>query len=434
MSEARGNAPEFSPGYANYVLGVLFLAYVVNFIDRQILAILLEPIKEELQVSDTAMGFLTGTAFALFYATAGIPIARWADGWVRRTIIALGLAVWSGFTAASGLARNFTQMAIARVGVGVGEAALSPPAHSLLADYFPPERRATALGIYSMGIHVGILFGLTVGGMLEEAFGWRQAFFVVGLPGLVLALVVRFTVREPTRGGTEQRATASDEASEVPSAGEVLRFLWARRSFRHLAFATGLTAFAGYAFATWGPTFLRRVHDMSGSEAGTSLGMAIGISGAIGSVLAGVVADRLGRRDVRWYLWVPSLAALGPLPFMLFFYFHADPTLGLVVLFPGLLLGAMYQGPVFSVVQTMSPLRMRSVASAILLFIINMIGLALGPQAVGLLNDTVFASHGELAIRYSMASVGVVMGVWGLVHFLLAARSLEEDLRAGQEA
>lgn len=177
---------EFRPVYANYVLGLLFLAYVVNFIDRQILSILLEPIKQEFQVSDTAMGFLTGTAFAIFYAVAGISIARWADGWVRRSIIALGLAAWSGFTAAPGLARSFTQMAVARIGVGVGEAALSPPAHSLLADYFPPERRATAFGIYSMGIHVGILFGLTLGGMLEEAFGWRRAFFVIGSPGLAL--------------------------------------------------------------------------------------------------------------------------------------------------------------------------------------------------------------------------------------------------------
>jgi len=414
-------------------LGLLFLAYVVNFIDRQILSILLEPIKEEFGVSDSAMGFLTGTAFAIFYAAAGIPIARWADRWVRRSIIALGLAAWSGFTAASGLAQSFIQMAAARIGVGVGEAALSPPAHSLLADYFPPERRATAMGIYSMGIHVGILFGLTLGGMLEEAFGWRKAFFVVGLPGLVLAVLVRLTVREPVRGATEQRAVASVD-TEAPSASEVLRFLWARKSFRHLAFATGLTAFGGYAFAVWGPTFLRRIHDMGGAEAGRSLGIAIGVSGAIGSVLAGVIADRLGRRDSRWSLRIPALAAIGPLPFLLFFYFQDDPDLALMAVFPGLMLGAMWQGPVFSLVQTMTPLRMRAVASAILIFIINMIGLALGPQAVGLLNDTVFASYGDEAIRYSMAWVGGVMGVWAFIHFLLAARHLPDDLRTGEEA
>lgn len=433
--EPGGVRPPVTQAYANYVLAIFFLAYVVNFIDRQILAILLDPIKEELGVSDTFMGFLTGTAFALFYATAGIPIARWADGWVRRTIVALGMAVWSAMTALSGLAQNAWQMAAARVGVGVGEAALSPPAHSLLADYFPPERRATALGIYSMGIHVGILFGLTVGGWLSDHVGWRQAFFVVGIPGLVLALLVRLTIREPVRGGTEPAGNPHQgDDVEVPAAGEVLRYLWNLRSFRHLSFATGLTAFAGYAFASWGPTFLRRVHDMSGSEAGTSLGFAIGISGAIGSVLAGLLADRLGRRDLRYYMWVPAFAALGPLPFTLFFFFHGDPTLALAVVFPGLLFGAMYQGPVFSTVQTMSPLRMRSVASAILLFIINMIGLALGPQTVGLLNDTVFASHGKEAIRYSLASVSIVMGLWGFLHFVLAARSVEADLRAVGDA
>jgi predicted MFS family arabinose efflux permease len=433
---AESPAPvEIRPAYANYVLAVFFFAYVVNFVDRQILAILLDPIKEDLGVSDTFMGFLTGTAFALFYATAGIPIARWADRSVRRSVVAIGMTVWSAMTALSGMAQTATQIALARVGVGVGEAALSPPAHSILADYFPPERRATAMGIYSMGIHVGILFGLTAGGWLSDNVGWRQAFFVVGIPGLFLALLVRLTVREPVRGGTEPKAREAAAADEtIPSAGEVLRHLWGLRSFRHLSFATGLTAFSGYAFASWGPTFLRRVHDMSGSEAGTSLGFAIGISGAIGSVLAGVLADRLARRDVRFYMWVPAFAALAPLPFTLFFFFHGDPTLALMVAFPGLLFGAMYQGPIFSTVQTMAPLRMRSVASAILLFIINMIGLALGPQTVGVLNDTVFASYGNEAIRYSLASVSIVMGFWGFVHFLLAGRYVEADLRTAGEA
>ncbi len=432
------DAPEEGPGasggtaYANYVLVILFLAYVINFIDRQILAILIPLIQQDLEISDTMVGFLTGTAFALFYATAGIPIARWADTGVRRSIIALGLAVWSGMTVASGLVKNAFQMAIARVGVGIGEAALSPPAHSLLADYFPPERRATALGIYSMGIHIGILFGLTVGGWLGQEYGWRQAFFIVGAPGLLLALVVRFTVREPTRGGQDSAATEAKD--EPPSVGEVLSFLWSRKSFRHLALATGLTAFGGYAFATWGGVFLYRVHDMGLAEAGRKLGFAIGLSGAVGSVLAGVIADRFGQRDLRWWLWVPAFAAFGPLPFQLFFYFHPDPDLGTLVLVPGLLIGAMYQGPVFSTVQTMSPLRMRSVASGILLFVINMIGLALGPQAVGILNDTVFADRGEEAIRYSLALVGVVMAAWALVHYMLAARTLADDLQAAREA
>lgn len=418
--------PAIRPLYAHYVLGILFLAYVFNFVDRQIISILLQPIQNELQVSDSWMGFLSGPAFAIFYATLGVPIARLADLWVRRNVIAIGLALWSGMTAVSGLVTSFPQMAAARIGVGVGEAALSPPAHSLLADYYPVERRATALGIYSMGIHVGILFGVLAGGWLEEFWGWRRAFLVVGLPGLLLALVVRFTVREPAR-----RSDHPDAANEtLPTTGEVVRFLVSLRSFRHLSFAAGLTACSGYAFASWAPTFLRRVHDMAGGELGTKYGLVLGIGGAIGSVLAGVMADRLGRRDVRWWLWVPAVACAGPIPFLFVFFFHPDVDLGLAIAFPGVMIAAMYQGPVFSTVQTLAPARMRAMASGVLLFVINIIGMGIGPQAVGWLNDGPFAGFGDEAIRYSLALMGLVLGLWAAVHFALAARALPGDLRA----
>jgi MFS family permease len=410
--------------YPNYVLAILFVAYVFNFVDRQIISILLGPIKRDLGVSDSMMGFLAGPAFAIFYATLGIPIARLGDLWVRRTIIAIGLALWSGMTAVSGLAQNFTQMALARIGVGVGEAALSPPAHSLLADYFPVEKRATALGVYSMGIHIGILFGVLAGGWLEEYWGWRRAFMVVGLPGLALALLVRFTVREPVRGAQELRPT--NEA--MPTVMEVVRFLAARRSFRHLSLGIGLTAFAGYAFATWAPEFLRRVHGISGGELGTKYGLALGIGGAIGSVLAGVIADRLGRRDVRWWLWLPAIAGAGPLPFTLSFFSSSNVNTALAIGFPGLIIAAMYQGPVFATVQTLSPVRMRAVASGVLMFVTNIIGLALGPQSIGWLNDYVFYAQGTEAIRYSLVSVLLVMGIWSSIHFLIAARALPADL------
>src|SRR4029453_17830139 len=240
--------------YANYVLGILFVAYVLNFVDRQIISILAEPIKQALGISDSWLGFLGGPAFAIFYATLGIPIARLADLWVRRSVIAIGLTLWSGMTALSGLWQSFTHLALARIGVGVGEAALSPPAHSLLADYFPVSRRSTALGVYAMGIHIGVLIGLVLGGWLEEFWGWRAAFMVVGIPGLILALVVRFTVREPVRGAQE----AAPVEGKPPPVSEVVRFLAARRSFVHLSLGIGLTAFAGYAFAFSAPQFLRR--------------------------------------------------------------------------------------------------------------------------------------------------------------------------------
>jgi MFS family permease len=416
------------PAYANYVLAILFLAYVINFVDRQIVSILAEPIKKALGLSDSMIGFLGGPAFAIFYATLGVPIARLADLWVRRSIIAIGLTLWSGMTALSGFSQSFTQLALARIGVGVGEAALSPPAHSLLADYFPVSRRSTALGVYAMGIHIGVLIGLVLGGWLEEFWGWRAAFMVVGIPGLILALVVRFTVREPVRGAQE----AAPVTGAPPPIGEVVRFLAARRSFVHLSLGIGLTAFAGYAFAFWAPQFLRRVHEMTSGELGTKVGLAIGTGGAIGSVLAGVLADRFGQRDVRWWLWIPAIAAAGPLPFTLAFLWVGDPNLALVISFPGVVIAAMYQGPVFSTVQTLAPVRMRAVAAGVLMFVTNIIGLALGPQSIGWLNDYVFSGYGKEAVRYSLLLVLLVMGIWAAVHFLLAARALPGDLARGE--
>lgn len=433
-----GSAPsevdEITPAYSNYVLGVLFVVYVFNFIDRQILNILLEPIKQDLGVSDTAMGFLTGIAFAAFYSIAGIPIARLADRWVRRSVIAIGLTLWSGFTALSGMPTQFWQMALARIGVGIGEAAGSPPSHSLIADYFPPERRATALAIYASGIHFGILFGFLAGGWINEFFGWRMAFFVVGAPGLLLAIIVRFTVREPPRGYSERVAgqpLVSPTQAEMPSTKEVFSFIWSLRSFRHLSIAAALTAFSGYAGSAWGPAFLMRVHDMGTGEIGSWLGPLTGVFGALGAFTGGYLSDRWGALDARWYFWLPAVASVVSLPFALWFFLAANPVVGLLAgMTPSIFIGAMWLGPTFSMTQTLSKLRMRALASALLLFIINIIGMGLGPQIVGLMNDTIFASFEEEAVRYSMITVLVVMHLWAAVHFVLGARTLREDLLA----
>jgi len=411
--------------YANYVLGVLFFVYVFNFVDRTILSILVEDVKRDLGVSDTAMGFLTGIAFALFYTVAGIPIARWADVGVRRSIIALGLAGWSVMTAASGLVQNFGQLVAARIGVGVGEAAGSPPAHSLIADYFPPERRATALAIYSVGIYVGILFGYLAGGWVNQLFGWRNAFFVVGIPGLVLALVVRFTVREPPRGMSD--GVTEQQAPEPWQ--KVFAFLWSLRSFRHLAFAAGLHSFAGYGFAQWAPTFLRRVHAMEPGAVGTWLGLIIGLGGIAGAPLGGWLADRLGQGDRRWYAWVPAISAVAGVPFAAGFLLFDSLTAALWIYVPAVVLNAMYLGPVLATIQSMVKLRMRAMASAVLFLILNLIGLGLGPQAVGIGNDLLADHFGQEAVRYSLLAVGFT-SVWASLHFAAAGRSLEIDLTA----
>ena len=228
-----------------YALSILTLVYAFNFIDRQLLAILQESIKADLGLSDSQLGLLTGFAFALFYVTAGIPIARWADRSNRRNIVSLALFVWSFMTAISGLAQNYLQLLLARVGVGVGEAGGSPPSHSMISDMFPPAQRAGALGFYSTGVSIGILFGFLLGGWLNEFFGWRMAFLVVGAPGVLLALVVRFTVTEPRRGLSEAR----DLSQQSSSLSEVLALLWQQNSFRHLAFASSLYAFVGYGLS-----------------------------------------------------------------------------------------------------------------------------------------------------------------------------------------
>lgn len=411
--------------YANYVLGVLFTVYVCNFIDRQILAILLQPIKQDLHASDTAMGFLTGFAFALFYAVAGIPLARWADRRGRSALIATGLAVWSAMTAASGLAQTVTQLALARIGVGIGEAACSPPAHSLISDYFPPRRRASALAIYSAGVFVGVLFGFLLGGWINEFFGWRNAFFVVGLPGLALAGLVRLTVRDPPRG----HADGLRDTGTVESSAQVFRFLWKLRSFRQLSLAAALHAFASYGLTAWAPAFFIRVHGMGTGETGTWLGLIAGLAGGSGAILGGLAADRLGARDVRWNMWLPAIAVSLALPFAMLSFLSPQKLSALLLLIPSVFLGAMWFGPTLAMTQSLAKLRMRAVASAILLFIISLIGLGLGPQAVGVLSDLLAGRFGTESIRYALVVAGVA-NLGAALHFLLAARTLRQDLLA----
>ncbi len=416
-------AAAVSPGYARYVLGVLFVVYVFNFIDRQVLAILLEPIQQDLGVSDTAMGFLSGFAFALLYTLAGIPVARWADRSSRRTIIAVGLLLWSAMTIASGLARSFLQLALARVGVGIGEAAGTPPAHSLISDYFPPERRGAALGFYAMGIYVGSMIAMLGGGWLERWFDWRTAFFVAGAPGLLLALIVRFTVRELPRGLSE--AGRADVATE--SVSDVIRFLRTRRTFLWILAAASCQSLSGYGVLIWGPTFFSRVHGMERVDIGLWLGLIVGVGGGIGALLGGAVADRIGRRDPRAYAFVPAFVSLAGVPFALGFLFFGDPKASLLSFLPFYLLGAAHVGPMLSMVQGLVRLRMRATASAIHLFVLNLIGMGAGPFVVGWMNDLLVDRVGPEAVRYSLLLGTAFGGVSGLL-FLQASRTLREEL------
>ena len=368
-----------------YAVGLLTVVYTFNFIDRQLLSILQESIKADLLLSDQQLGLLTGIAFAMFYVTAGIPIARWADRGNRRNIVALAIGVWSFMTAISGLVQNYVQLLLARMGVGVGEAGGSPPAHSIISDIFPPERRASALAFYSMGVNIGILFGFLAGGWLNEIFDWRTAFFVVGAPGLIIALIVRYTLREPIRGLSEQRQV---ETQTVPFSN-VLKLLMSRPAFKHMAFGAALNAFAGYSTSSWTASFMIRSHGMSTGELGTWLAMIMGFGGAVGVFAGGVIAERLARKDVRWYMWLPALTGLICVPFMVANYMVAGAYTALIVsIVPGILFN-VYLGNTLAMTHGLVGLRMRALASAILFFILNLIGLGLSPWAIGLLSDPI---------------------------------------------
>ena len=434
-SDARPSTEEagplYSQAYLRYALGLLTLVYIVNFVDRQILAILLQSIKLDLGLTDFQLGLLGGTAFGIFYATLGVPIARLADFYSRKGVMAVCLTIWSGMTALCGTAGSFATLLLYRVGVGIGEAGGSPPAHSMISDYFPPERRATALGVFSLGVPLGILVGFLVGGRLDDAIGWRSTFLVVGLPGLLLAAIVALTLREPPRGLSESTAFSADQAA--PGAGEVIRFLWRSRAFRHASFASGLYAFVGYSTTNWAPPFLIRSHGMTTSEVGTWLALIIGIGGGVGIYLGGALSDRMAVRDDRWRMWIPCLAQALSLPFGFVIYTTDNTMLALVMIIFPTFLGLVYQAPAMALVQSLATPAMRATAAAVLLFVINIIGLAMGPAATGLLSDALEPRFGEDSLRYAMLLTSLVLG-WSAVHFWLASRSVSEDLAFAKEA
>lgn len=426
---AAAAALRFRPWYPNYVLGVLFLAYVVNVMDRAVLGVLIQPIKHEFNASDTELGLLGGIAFAAFYATLGIPIAFWADRSSRRNILALAVGLWSAMTAMCGMAVNFTMLLLARVGTAVGEAGGTPPSHSLISDYFPLRKRATALSFYALGIPLGAMCGSLAGGWLNEFFGWREAFILVGLPGILVALLVRFTVREPPRGHSEMVAPAAAGAG-APSIPEVLNYLWARTSFRHITLAAALHSFVWYSGSTWNAPFFMRSHGMSTGEAGSWLAL-LSLVSAIGTFFGGVIADRLSTRtkDRRWYMWVPCIATLAMVPLQFTSYLGSDLALVIPSFGAMLILGSIFFGPSFAMTQALATLRMRAIAASILLFVQTLIGLGLGPFFVGVISDRLQPTIGEGSLAYGLVIVGLV-NVWAAAHYFRAARTLREDLDA----
>ena len=420
----------YSQTYTRYVLGVLVVVYVFNFIDRQILAILAPAIKDELLLSDTQIGALSGVAFGIFYATLGIPIARLADRYSRVSIISICLSIWSLMTAFSGLATNFVQLLIARIGVGIGEAGGSPPSHSLLADYFAPGKRATALGIYALGVPIGILFGNLAGGWIGEIFGWRQAFFLVGLPGIILAIILKLTVKEPPRGYSEEKPA---DTTTVPFR-TVVKTMWGFKSFKYIALGAGTQAFVGYGAIAWMPSFLVRAHDLSIGEVGTALGLIIGFFGGIGTLLSGVIGDKLGAKSVKYYMLVPAYGFLIAVPAGAAVFLADDLYLVLAIYTIPAFLVNLYTGPTFAMTQSLAPLAMRAAASALLLFIINIIGLVFGPTTVGIISDLLQSSmqmNDVQSLQMALLACNFVY-LLSFYYYFKASKHLETDLNSSK--
>ncbi|MDZ7614279.1 MAG: MFS transporter [Flavobacteriaceae bacterium] len=389
-------------------------------LDRQIMNVLLPKVQQDLLLSDTQAGLLVGFAFAVCYSLAGLPLARFADRGSRSGLIAVALAVWSAMTAACGLARNFVELFIARIGVGIGEAGCAPASHSLISDHFPRAHRGRALATYQLGVPIGILIGSVVGGSLSDHLAWRSVFFVFGLPGLGLALFTYFVLREPPRGGFDGQADPG-----VEPIGEIVRFFGRRPAMRQILVAATLHTLAVGAQVTFNFTFLTRVHDLSGTEAGIVIGLLTGLFGGLGTYLGGWLGDRFGARDPRWYLWWLALGALASIPFSLTAYLVSSAPLAIVALSISVVGSYFYTGACHVVAQSLARPRMRAITASIMLFSMNLLGYGLGPPIAGAISD---ALGGEDALRHALALMNAVL-LWACLHYVRRATYPPQDMR-----
>lgn len=436
-----------SNAYRRYVLWLLLLIYVVNFIDRQVINILAEPIKNDLHLADWQLGLLSGFAFGIVYTFLGFPLARAADRHHRGFIIAGCLAAWSVFTGACGFARNFGQLVAFRAGVGIGEAGCTPTSHALIADYTPKEKRASALAFYAMGTPIGSLLGLGIGGVMSDYFGWRQAFMVAAAPGLLLAVVAAFTLKEPRRRIAAAARRAATAAGEAGSAGlatfsETLRYLASKRAFWFLAWGAGTRSFLGYGHAAFAPSFFYRchgpeiaalahhVHMRPQTFVGLALGIIGGVAGALGSWAGGQIADKWGARDLRVYGTAPALAVVVSVPVAVFLYATPSAVVALCLIAVTNFVGTLWYGPVYASAQGMVPQRMRAMSASLMLFVINFLGLVLGALCIGALSDVLnkgFHLGPAEGVRWALI-LSVLAGSVSALLFWLARRSIREEM------
>jgi MFS family permease len=436
-------------GYRRYALWMLMIIYTLNFLDRSVINILAEPIKEELGLSDTQLGMMSGFAFAVFYTVLGIPIARYAEKANRPVIIGVSVAAWSAFTVLSGLAQNFWQLILARIGVGVGEAGCSPPAHSLIVDYVPKEKRASAIAFYSIGTPLGSLLGLLLGGLIAESYGWRTAFFVCGAPGIIIAVIALFTLPEPRKKlSADIRAK---NAAGGPSLRTAVRILRDKRTFWLIAGAAAIKALIGYGHAPFTASFFLRVHaeelplraaqlsSFINGLFGTSielgslgfLSIALsavgGTAGVLGTIIGGWVSDRYAQKDLRAYVVIPALLSLLAIPLYFVALTATSVPTAVVLLAVVALIGSFWYGPVYATAQSIVEPRMRATTAALLLFVINLVGLGAGPVAVGALSDTLGGSMGAAdGLRWALIATEF-LNLLAFVLFWTARKTIREE-------
>ncbi|MGO4155446.1 spinster family MFS transporter [Cupriavidus sp. YAF13] len=375
--------------YRYWFLTLLILVYASSFVDRIFISVVAQKIKAEMSLSDVQLGILGGLAFSILYATLSIPVARLAERRNRVTLISVSIALWSAMTALCGTAGNFWHLLLYRLGVGIGEAGCTPAAHSLIADQFPPERRATAFSLYALGPPLGVIAGAIGGSWLAQRLGWREAFYVVGLPGLILGGLAWLTLKEPQRGASDPDHA---NAQQVPSLREVLSVLMRSRAFVQFLLGTVICAFAQYAINLFMPVYLARVFGMDMVQAGLAFGLIVGIGGLAGNALGGFAADAAGRYDPRWYAWVPACGTLLGFPLAAIAFLQQDWHVAVPLLLLCTLMLNVWNGPTFAVVHGLVSPRMRATASAIVFLTMNLIGQGFGPPTIGMLSD-LFASH-----------------------------------------
>lgn len=424
--------PDMSPATRS-MLWVLLIVYIFNFLDRQIVNILAEPIKADLGLSDTALGLLAGPAFAVFYALLGIPIARYADrpGTNRVRLIALSLTIWSAMTALCGFAQNFVQLLLARIGVGVGEAGCTPAAHSLIADSVAPEKRSSAIAFYGLGVPIGTLLGLIIGGIVNDLYGWRVALMLVGAPGLLLALVVLWVMREPRHAvSAADAAAAAQAAGPALTTREAMKEIFASRAFVYILIAASATAFLSYGKSLWTISFFIRTHGLSTTEAGLSMAVVLGLAGVIGTWLGGKLADVFGARDKRHILTFPAFGMAIAAPILFLGYFVEDWRIAAALLIIPYIFNSAYYGPAYGCVQGLVRPQARAVAASIMLFGQNLIGLGLGPFLFGMLSDAFAPYAGTESVRwvlYGAAWLGLIPAFF----FWRASLRLKAELKSG---